>query len=374
MNNSAEKEQAVALFNKYSCLNEGAPGYSATLRDEILAFTAGLPIALAHVGTYVRRKDGRLQEVLQSLQETPECIISARSGTTRLGSLFRVVNSGLEDLDEHPENSELWLDYQDLVAVREKFQRKPFSAMYAALTVLRDERPRVPLYILAYVWGFGIRLAKKVAELFEDCGCFALEPAYYFEDAKYAMIALHDLQFLHAQSLCSNLTSLCQSEEWPADERVSLPKFHRNFISNFCIGELNVAELTPNLNWASIVIDGDGDVDDVDVYMALPSGSFSHNIERHLYAAVEGGELGNEYLAEFQSSVTQRLHSLPQPESGNEKNWLVALLEDALMAGDDQFSLLTDLTSENGLTAEDSLRDESEFSVFDAMQLPLLAD
>lgn len=329
MNNCAEKEQAVALFNKYSCLKEDAPGYNASLRDEILAFTAGLPIAVAHVGTHVRRKGGRWQEVLQSLQEAPARIISARSGTTRQGSLFRVINSGLEDLDEHPENSELWLEQQDLVAVREKFPRKPFSAMYAALAVLRDERPCVPLYILAYVWGFGIRLAKKVAELFKGCGCFALEPGDDFVGAKYAMIALHDLQFLHAQALCSYLESLCEIEEWPVEERLSLPRFHRNLISNFCVGELGVLVLTPNLNWASIVIDGDDDADSVDVYMALRVGDSSYNVERHLSIAVEGGELGNEYLTAFRISVDQSLLvSPPQPWSGYD----VALLEELLWA------------------------------------------
>lgn len=317
-----QKNRAVALFDKYCGIQEEAVEYDSVQRDKILQFTGGLPIAIAHIGTFVRRKRWRWTDVYNLLREAPEeGLINTHSGVTPEGTLFRVFNSGLDDLDLHPSSCRRWLNGEDLVQVQENFERKPFSILYAALAVLRREYPQAPFYILAYLWGFDLRLTKKIAELFQGCELLVLEPPDDVDDEKNCMCVLHDLEYMHSVALCSNLSHV--SRDWPDGQEISLPLFHRRLLSNFCEHQLGAAALTPRMNW-SLILPGSGvDVTTVDWYMVTPGGEFHHNVERHMVEA----ELEEEFLTELSMSLANNLSRISIEETLRETEASVYDLE-----------------------------------------------
>lgn len=258
--------------------------------------------------------------------ETPAGMLSTRSGITPEGTLFRVFNSGLNDLDLHPSSWGIWLDEHDIDQVQQAFKPKPFSIMYAALAVLYKDFPRAPLYIVAHLWGFDVGLTTRIVEVFRDCELLALDrlealddcPA---EDSRNFDVVLHALQYLHADLLCSNLSRGRASHDWP-DGRISLPKFHRRLLTNFCKAEFGVEALTAKLDWASLIL-VETRAEDLHWYMVSPRGGFQYNLERHMVEAVEGGELEEEFLVELRKSIAKMIMSS-----------LVSSLEEILAAKD----------------------------------------
>jgi hypothetical protein len=359
MKSPVEREAAIALFDCYlysdSERNDPAcvASYDAKTRDAILGYTAGLQIAVANAGVFVRRYQWRFDEALDALVDAPEDLLEFESASTA-GSLSRFLDLGLRDLDQNASSSAKFLRDTEIDCLRDatRCTEKTFSILYASLSVLPRTAPLAPIHVVACVWGTKVPIARKVANLLESFGLLTLEtcgPASLVplvdgteRTTRPKIVALHDLQYAHAQRLCR----LLEVDGVPLSAAI----LHGNLVTRYCRDVL-YQELSPAVDWSGVLPKLPHVVSTNDTYMR-------DNLMRHMEAAVGGLKGG----LMFDCLTSLRKYIATKPEEH------VAVLESLLRRLDmhrDGLERLAELdATTQGFTVEDIDQLEAVFRDF----------